>query len=79
MNRVLTEFVSVDQRSPSTDHIAAWEVITGSTWVEDVDVSTGATAACWLRTICTAREATMNAPMKPAATVIELRLALVVE
>ena len=79
MNRVLTEFVSVDQRSPSTDHIAAWEVIRGSTWVEDVDVSTGATAARWLRTICTAREATMNALMKPAATVIELRLALVVE
>ncbi len=45
MNEVLTEVVSVDQRSPSTDHIAAWEVITGSTWVDDADVITGATAA----------------------------------
>ncbi len=51
MNRVLTQFVSVDQRSASTDHIAAWEVITGSTWVEVPDVATGATAARWLRTI----------------------------
>ena len=53
--------------------------MTGSTWVEDSDDTTGATAARWLRTICTAREATMNAPMKPAATVIGLRLELVVE
>ena len=53
--------------------------MTGSTWVEDSDDITGGTAARWLRTICTAREATMNAPMKPAATVIGLRLELVVE
>ncbi len=78
MNGLLTQLVSVDQRSPSTDHIAAWDVTTGSTWVVDVDVTAGVTAARWLRTICTAREATMKAPMKPVATVIGLRLELVV-
>ena len=59
--------------------MAAWDVITGSTWAADDDVTAGATAARWLRTICTAREATMNAPMKPVAMVTGLRLELVVE
>ena len=64
---------SVDQRSPSTDHMAAWEVTTGSTCVVVVADVDGALAAFWLSTICTAREATMKAPTKPAATVRGLR------
>ena len=64
---------SVDQRSPSTDHMAAWEVTTGSTCVVAVAAEDGALAAFWLSTICTAREATMKAPTKPAATVRGLR------
>jgi len=64
---------SVDQRSPSTDHMAAWEVTTGSTCVVVVAEVDGALAAFWLSTICTAREATMKAPTKPAATVRGLR------
>ena len=59
---------SVDQRSPSTDHMAAWEVTTGSTCVVAVAAEDGALADFWLSTICTAREATKCAN-EAAATV----------